>query len=140
MKKRLLSKSKYMSGLQCRKYLWFIFNDPTKVAEPDAGTQYSFDQGHQLGELAKKLFPNGIDIPTEDFLGNLNQTKKLLMENRPLFEPAFYVDNVYSRLDILNPVGDGYVGISMRSRVQRQLKMKIFTMYLFSDIALRKQE
>jgi hypothetical protein len=54
--------------------------------------------------LAKRLFPNGIDIPTGDFRGNLNQTRKLLKENCPLFEPAFYVDNVYSRLDILNPV------------------------------------
>ncbi|MFH1383307.1 MAG: hypothetical protein ABIH70_10560 [Chloroflexota bacterium] len=107
MKKRLLSKSKYMVGLQCPKYLWLVFNEPAKISEPDAGTQYIFDEGHRLGELAKKLFPNGVDIPSDDFIGNLSQTRELLKENRPLFEPAFSVDSVYSRLDILNPIGDG---------------------------------
>jgi hypothetical protein len=107
MKKRLLSKSKYMNGIPCPKYLWLAFKDPSKISEPDASTQYIFDEGHRLGELAKKLFPNGIDIPTADFIGNLNQTRKLLKENRPLFDPAFSSDGVYSRLDILNPVGDG---------------------------------
>ncbi len=95
-----------MSGLQCPKYLWLLFNDPSKISGPDASTQYIFDQGHRLGELAKNLFPNGIDIPSADFIGNLTQTRKMLKENRPLFEPAFYVDNVYSRLDILNPIGN----------------------------------
>ena len=85
MKKRLLSKSKYMVGLQCPKYLRVVFNDPSKISEPDASTQYIFDEGHRLGELAKRLFPNGIDIPTSDFLGNLNQTRKLLKENRPFY-------------------------------------------------------
>ncbi len=96
-----------MSGLQCPKYLWLLFNDPSKISEPDASTQYIFDAGHRLGELAKRLFPNGIDIPSADFMGNLNQTRKLLKENRPLFEPAFYVDSVYSRLDILSPIANG---------------------------------
>ena len=82
MKRRLLSKSKYMNGIQCPKLLWLTFNDPSKISEPDESTQFMFDEGHRLGELAKKLFPNGIDIPAGDFLGNLNQTRKLLKEKK----------------------------------------------------------
>jgi len=96
-----------MNGIQCPKLLWLTFNDPSKISEPDESTQFMFDEGHRLGELAKKLFPNGIDIPSNDFIGNLNQTRKLLKENRPLFEAAFSSDGVYSRLDILNPIRDG---------------------------------
>ncbi len=107
MKRRLLSKSKYLNGLQCHRYLWLLFNDKDKVPQPDASTQHVFDEGHRIGELAKRLFPDGIDISSEDFIGNLNKTKELLSVNRPLFEPGFYVDGYFARLDILNPVGDG---------------------------------
>ncbi|MFC1972591.1 DUF2779 domain-containing protein [Chloroflexota bacterium] len=107
MKKRLLSKSKYLNGLQCPKYLWLLFNDKGKIPQLDTSTQHVFDEGHRIGELAKSLFPDGINISSEDFIGNLNKTRELLSLNRPLFEPGFYVEGYYSRLDILNPVGDG---------------------------------
>ena len=106
MKSILLSKSKYMSGLQCSKYLWLLFHDPSKVSQPDASTQHVFDEGHRIGELAWQLFPNGVPIPTDDFRGNLTQTKDLLKKRQPLFEPAVFIEGIYSRLDILNPVGN----------------------------------
>jgi hypothetical protein len=92
-----------MNGLQCHRLLWMVFNDPAKVPGPNESTQHIFDQGHMVGELAQKLFPGGTPIPTQDFKGNINKTKELLMQRKPLFEPAFMVDNLYSRLDILNP-------------------------------------
>jgi hypothetical protein len=107
MKRKLLSKSKYLNGLQCHRYLWLLFNDKGKVPQPDTSTQHVFDEGHRIGELAKGLFLDGIDLSGEDFIGNLNKTKELLSSNRPLFEPGFYVDGYFSRLDILNPVVDG---------------------------------
>ncbi|MFC1972686.1 DUF2779 domain-containing protein [Chloroflexota bacterium] len=106
MKRRLLSKSKYLNGLQCHKYLWLLFNNTEKVPEPDISTQHIFDEGHRIGELAKGLFPQGIECSMEDFIGNLNATREGLKANRPLFEAGFYVDGYFSRLDIINPVGD----------------------------------
>jgi hypothetical protein len=103
MRARLLSKSKYMNGLQCPKLLWFIYNDPEKVPGPDASTQRIFDQGHLVGELAKKLFPGGIDVSQDDFKGNITRTHQLLSDRRPLFEAGFMADGLFSRLDILNP-------------------------------------
>jgi len=55
MKKGLLSKSKYLNGLQCPRYLWLLFNDKGKIPQPDASTQHVFDEGHRIGELAKVL-------------------------------------------------------------------------------------
>ena len=106
-KRRLLSKSKYLSGLQCPRYLWLLFNDKGKVPVPDISTQHVFDEGHRIGELAKRLFPDGIDISSDDFSGNLNNTRELLKVRKPLFESGFYVDGYFSRLDVLYPVGDG---------------------------------
>lgn len=104
---QLLSKTKYMNGLQCPKLLWFICNDPEKVSEPDASTQSIFDQGHLVGELAKKLFPEGIDVPHDDFKLNLSRTQQLLSQGRTLFEAGLMKSGLYSRLDILKPVGEG---------------------------------
>jgi hypothetical protein len=52
-----LSKSKYLSGLQCHKLLWHNYNAKNLIPEIDAGTQAIFDQGHLMGENAKKLSP-----------------------------------------------------------------------------------
>jgi len=102
---QLLSKSKYLNGLRCPKYLWLLFNEPERVPAVDAATQYRFDQGHLIGELAKRLFPGGIDIPNENFAANLRQTRELLEGHAPLFEAGIGTGKIYARADILNPVG-----------------------------------
>jgi len=106
MKQKILSKTKYLNGLQCPKYLWILFNEPEKIPEVDAATQYIFDQGHLVGELAKKLFPGGIDIHDEDFIANMKQTRELLQLRKPLFEAGISADSIYARADILNPAGE----------------------------------
>ena len=105
-KKRLLTKSKYLTGLQCSKYQWVILNEPDRILKPDAITQHRFDQGHLIGELAKKMFPDGIDISADDFKGNIRQTEELLKKRKPLFEAGFMVDNIFCRVDVLKPVNN----------------------------------
>ena len=102
---KLLSKSKYLNGLQCPKYLWVKLNEPDRVPRFDTSMLYRFNQGHLVGEFAKKLFPDGVDIPDDDFTINLKQTEELLKERKPLFEAGIMVDNTFSRIDILKPVG-----------------------------------
>ena len=102
----LLTKSNYLAGLQCPKLLWITKNDKQRIPEPDEMTQKKFSDGHILGELAKKVFPEGENIPDEDFMENLRNTKKLIEKRIPLFEPAFMVDGLYSRADVLVPVGE----------------------------------
>jgi len=102
----LLSKSKYITGLQCPRLIWTQFNEPEKLPETDPVTQHIFDQGHLVGELAKKLFPEGIDISTEDFMGNISTTMNLLKNRKPLFEAGILAGNLYSRVDILHPVAE----------------------------------
>jgi hypothetical protein len=106
MSSTMLSKSRYLNGLQCPRLLWIASNEPQKIPEPDAATQRIFDQGHLVGELAKKLFQGGLDVPTEDFMGNITTTKDLLQQRRPLFEAGISSDRIYSRVDILNPVNE----------------------------------
>jgi len=105
MASKLLSKTKYLNGLQCPRYLWILFHGPERIPEVDTATQYRFDQGHLVGELAKRLFPDGIDIPDEDFAANLRQTREFLEQRAPLFEAGIRTGKIYARADILNPAG-----------------------------------
>ncbi len=113
---KLLSKSKYLTGLQCPKLLWLEINDPERLPSIDLSTQFIFDQGHFVGELAKRLFPEGIDVPNSSFMGNIAATRNLLSERRPLFEAGILSGQVYSRLDILRPAnGDQWDIIEVKS-------------------------
>lgn len=102
----LLSKSKYLSGLQCPKLLWTLVNRPDSLPAVDIVTQHMFDQGHLVGEMAKRLFPGGIDIPHDDFRENVAATRRLVAERKPLFEGGILAGGIYCRVDILDPVSE----------------------------------
>ncbi len=106
MASHILSKTNYLTGLQCPRLIWIEIHEPEKIPETDPVTQYIFDQGHLVGELAKKLFPEGIDISTEDFMGNVSSTMDLLRERKPLFEAGILAGKLYSRIDILYPASE----------------------------------
>jgi len=95
-----------MIGLQCPRLIWIQFHEPAKIPETDPVTQHIFDQGHLVGELAKKLFPEGIDISTENFMGNISNTMNLLKSRKPLFEAGILTGKLYSRIDILSPIAE----------------------------------
>lgn len=101
---KALSKSNYLKGIQCPKLLWMSFNEPEKIPKADESTQYRFDEGHIVGEYAKKLYPKGINVPFDEFNASLEETKKLLERRVPLFEAGFLVNDCYSRIDVLVPV------------------------------------
>jgi hypothetical protein len=102
---KLLTKSKYLYGLQCVGYMWDSIHDKGKIPKPDMVQQHTFDQGSSIGRLATKVFPRGIAIPEDKFIENLRMSKKLLAKRVPLFEAAFMIDGIYSRADVLKPVG-----------------------------------
>jgi len=100
-----ISKSKYLWGLQCPKLLWYAYNAKELIPEPDAVTQAIFDQGHEVGALAKKMFPDGVEVGAG--VPNLDETIRLtqaaLKFRKPLFEAAFSAGGGYCRTDILRP-------------------------------------
>ncbi|MCH7850770.1 MAG: DUF2779 domain-containing protein [Nanoarchaeota archaeon] len=100
----MLTKSNYLTGLQCLKLLWIIKNDKSRIPDPDKVAEAKFKEGDLIGVLATKVFPNGIDLTNLDFKLNLEKTKEFLSKRKPIFEAGFLIDNLYSRADILLPV------------------------------------
>ena len=57
-----LSKSQYIRGLQCHKSLWLYKNKPELRDTPNQAQESLFNTGFDVGDLAKQLFPHGVEI------------------------------------------------------------------------------
>ncbi|MFZ1820085.1 MAG: DUF2779 domain-containing protein, partial [Nitrospira sp.] len=104
-----LSKSRYLSGLQCHKRLYLEIHAPALATKPDAATQAILDMGTDLGELARRRFPGGrlVTAGYRQSQEALAQTAELLQDSTvsAIFEGAFQFDQVLIRVDVLERVG-----------------------------------
>lgn len=115
---KIISKSKFISGLQCKRLLWVAVNDKTRLGETNPATQRVFDQGHDVGHLAQQLFPDGLAL-TEDFAANLKQTRDMMNLRRPLFEAGFLAGRLFCRVDVLCPgAGDTWDIVEVKSSTE----------------------
>ena len=108
-----LSKSRYLSGLQCHKQLWW------RVHEPDApelaltpGQENLFAQGKEVGERARGQVPGGelIDLPFYEYDNKVAATREALNRGLPaIYEAWFLAEDTYAGVDILarDPGGGG---------------------------------
>src|SRR2546422_440477 len=107
-----LSKSRFTSGLQCHKKLWWEVHEPDAIElQPDKVLQDLFDQGRQVGELARTRYPGGvlIDLPHDARVERVAATRALLDAGAPaVFEATFIADNTYVAVDVLEKQRDGY--------------------------------
>jgi len=104
-----ISKSKYLAGLQCPKLLWTHFHDKAVLPPPDAATQAIFNTGHKVGDLAKLMWPDGVEVPMnfKDIAQTARDTEALLHKRVPIFEASFLEAGRYVRVDVLVPAADG---------------------------------
>lgn len=114
----MLSKSDYLSGLQCLKFLWILKNDKEKIPEKTDIEKANFEQGYLIEELAKTLFPNIIDLSNFDFKEQIEKTKEAVKKRKPLFQGAFLVDDMYARCDFLIPTGKKWDIIDVKSATE----------------------
>jgi hypothetical protein len=115
----LLSKSTFMYGAQCLKRLWLHKYQRDLRDELDAQQQAIFTSGTNVGELAQKLFPGGVDCTPEtyyDFHPSIARTIELIAHGHPvIYEAAFQHDRVLAALDILVLREDGWHGYEVKS-------------------------
>lgn len=105
---RLLTKSAYITGRQCYKLFWIYQNQRDLLPEVDEATQAVFDQGHAIGDLAKSLYPGGIEINWKaGHKAGIEQTAGLIAARKPIFEGGLQYDQTHARADILIPAARG---------------------------------
>jgi predicted RecB family nuclease len=114
-----LSKSRFAAGVQCHKLLWWKVHEPGAVElQPDKVLQDRFDQGTQVGVLARGRFPSGvlIDFPHNAVEQRLQRTRQALAAHVPvIFEASFVADNTYVAVDILERLDKGFRLIEVKS-------------------------
>ena len=122
-----LSKSKFLSGLQCHKRLYLEFTRPELAEPPDSSTQAILAMGIEIGLLAQRRFPGGVLVapalrPRDAAAAH---TAKLLLDPHvpAIFEGAFEYEGVVVRVDILERVWD----VSRQHSTWRLIEVKSST-------------
>ncbi|HEY4843489.1 MAG TPA: DUF2779 domain-containing protein [Terriglobales bacterium] len=99
-----ISKSKYIAGVQCLKRLYWQVHEPGLGAKPDASDFAIMEQGHEVGLLARQLFPRGVEVDGSRGLKHAIRSTQELIGNPEvptIFEGTFENDGVFVKADIL---------------------------------------
>jgi predicted RecB family nuclease len=104
-----MSKSKFCAGVQCMKRLYLQVHQPELAAEPDTAAGAIIEQGHDVGMLARRLFPGGVEVCERSLDQAIRTTRELLRDQSvpAIFEGAFEHGGVLVRVDILHRRRDG---------------------------------
>ncbi len=110
-KSAMLSKSRFLAGLQCPLRLWHQCYNRDLATPVSPARQAVFDMGNEVGRLATELYPGGVRI-TEDHLHHREAvaSTRAAMEDPgvpALYEAAFVHDSVRIRVDVLERRKDG---------------------------------
>jgi hypothetical protein len=107
----MLSKSRFLTGLQCPLRLWHQCYNPELAQETFPSQQAIFDMGHEVGRLATQLYPGGFLIKEDHLHHNeaIQSTRAVMNDpNVPaIYEAAFSHDGVRVRVDIFERLNDG---------------------------------
>lgn len=111
----LLSKSKYIRGLQCDRALWLDVFNP-RLARYTSEQMRRFDRGREFEYAFKDTFPNGIDISAElkrnvDAYPELTTMYLDKEAEVDLFEAGFLYNDVLVLADVVRKNADGTLNI-----------------------------
>ncbi len=101
----MLSKSRFIAGLQCPLRLWYQCYHSELATKPAASQQALFDTGHEVGRLATSLYTNGVRIQ-ESYRHHVKaqESTRNAMSNTnvaAIYEAAFTYNRIRIRVDIL---------------------------------------
>jgi len=110
MKEKVLSKSLYLRGLQCKKSLWLKTHQSDVLTKPDDAASAIFATGDKVGTLACDLFPNGKRISYDDTSREqrIALTQQWISEGiETIYEATFEFEGVLVMVDILHKDSNG---------------------------------
>ena len=116
---KVISKSRFVSGIQCPKKLYFDIYRKDLKPEISEQQELLFSTGHEIGELAQSAFPNGKDASPEnyyDFSKSIQDTKDWIDSGvKTIYEAAFSTNGVLAALDILHHTENERWAIEVKS-------------------------
>jgi len=117
-----LSKSTFVRGCQCVKSLYLNQYHKVFQSSSSENQEVIFEQGKEVGLLARRLFPSGIDASPTSYLSYEESITKteLAIKNGVtiIYEAAFLYDDVLAALDILVKDSDGWKAFEVKSSTE----------------------
>jgi predicted RecB family nuclease len=114
-----LSKSRFTTGLQCYRQLWWQAHEPdAPELVADAAQRAIFDQGSEVGRVARERVPGGvlIEFPYRALAERVEATRIALESGAPaIYEASFIADETFAAVDILERVPGGWALIEVKS-------------------------
>ena len=100
---RYLTKSRFKLAVECPTKLFYTSDkDYKNTKNEDSFLAMLAEGGFQVGELAKLMYPTGVEIKSKSHAEAEEETRKLLeLDEVILFEPAFRFGSLFVRVDIL---------------------------------------
>jgi len=120
--KTSLSKSSFIKGLQCHKFL-YLYKNHYQLRDKLSSEKLSvFKRGTNIGKLAQQLFPNGINLAPGSFYKYDEALKKTALKitqnTEVLYEAAFKFNDVLIFLDILVKEQEGWHAYEVKSSTE----------------------
>ena len=119
----LLSKSRFTTGVQCEKLLWWTVHEPdAPELTVDAVLRDRFDQGLYVGRLARERFPGGVLIDRDLPLAERAAATRAAIDGRPpaIFEAACIDGGLYVAVDVLERRAEGWSLVEVKSSTRRK--------------------
>lgn len=102
----MLSKSKFIRGLNCSKSLW-LYVHKYNERETDESTKTTLTSGTNIGEFARNYFPNGEMAVIEDYpcIQSAKRTAELINQGiETIYEATFIFKDTIVAIDILHKI------------------------------------
>src|ERR1035437_7922143 len=100
-----ISKSTFLQFQICPKDTWLRVHKPELVEKfvPTEFEKHLFEQGNEVEEQARQLFPNGVLITATDDEA-VEETRRLMAENtQAIFQATFLADGLFTKCDVIKP-------------------------------------
>lgn len=116
---RYLTKSRFKLAVDCPTKLYYA-GKPREYRSTLADNSFMMalaEGGFQVGEMAKLMYPGGIEVTAKNNTEAEAQTLELLQrDNVVLFEPAIRHGNLFIRVDVLVKRGNAFDVIEVKAK------------------------
>lgn len=103
----ILSKTRFRSGLQCIKKLWFDGTKTIEPAPPTAADQLRFKRGQQVEVIARERFEKCLLIDSQKIDEAADATSRAIQGSAPFIAQATFIqDELLAKVDILQRNSD----------------------------------